>query len=205
MSGTKQGIPHNQKEGGAPVAGNNDERVNIGARLREHRRRLTLTLDEVAHRAGLTKGFLSEVERDLVSPSLVSLLAICDALGIKVGELFSATNSALVRAGQRPKILLSGDGVRDCLLSASVRSRLQAIWTELGPGATSSTEPYSLPSDEAFAMVMDGAVVIRVGDRTFEMSAGDALTFDPREPHTFWNPSRMEIARVLFVNAPPPF
>jgi transcriptional regulator with XRE-family HTH domain len=190
---------------GLTVGGSEGARVNIGVRLRENRKRLNLTLDEVAQRTGLTKGFISEVERDLVSPSLVSLLAICDALGMKVGELFSANNSALVRADQRPKILLSGDGVRDYLLSASVRSRLQAILTELDAGATSSTELYSLPSDEAFAMVMDGQVVIRVGDRTFDMGVGDALTFDPHVPHTFWNPSDTQRACILFVNAPPSF
>jgi len=99
------------------VGGNGDDRIHIGARLRGHRKRLRLTLDEVARRTGVTKGFISEVERDLVSPSLISLLAICDALDLRVGELFNANNSALVRADQRPKILLSGDGVRDYLLS----------------------------------------------------------------------------------------
>lgn len=187
------------------IDGSRHARVNIGSRLREHRKRLNLTLEAVAQRTGLTKGFVSEVERDLVLPSLVSLLALCDALGIKVGELFSANNSALVRADQRPMIMLSGDGVRDYLLSASVRSRLQAIWTDVDPGATSSTELYSLPSDEAFAMVIAGQMVIRVGDSVFEMSVGDALTFSPREPHTFWNPSDTDRAQILFVNAPPPF
>src|SRR5690348_16325152 len=52
----------------------------VGAMLREHRRLLNLTLQEVANRAGITKGFLSEIERDKAVPSVATLMRLRDAL-----------------------------------------------------------------------------------------------------------------------------
>lgn len=183
----------------------NNGRANIGFRLREQRKRLGLTLDEVARRTGLTKGFISEVERNRASPSVASLLAICDVLGIKVGDLFSVADSAVVRADQRQPIKFGGIGVQDYLLSPNTRTRMQAIWSELSPGGSTGAELYSLPADEAFALVIDGAVSIRINDQVFDLHTGDALTFDPREPHSFCNPSGDALARVLFMVTPPPY
>ncbi len=180
-------------------------RANIGFRLRERRQRLGLTLDEVARQTGLTKGFLSEVERNRASPSVNSLLAICDVLGIKVGDLFSVTDSAVVRAGQRRPISFGGTGMHDYLLSPNTRTRLQAIWTDIEPGGTTGPEPYTLPADEAFALVLEGQVSMQVGPQTFDLQSGDALTYDPREPHSFCNPSAGAGARILIVVTPPPY
>jgi DNA-binding XRE family transcriptional regulator len=65
------------KPGGAPA-------VRIGARLRAARQARGLTLDKVAAATGVTKGFLSRLERDDVSPSVASLVAVCDVLGVRV-------------------------------------------------------------------------------------------------------------------------
>ncbi len=180
-------------------------RASLGPRLREHRRRLKLTLDEVAQRAGLTKGYLSEIERNQASPSVASLLAICDALSISVGTLFSVSDSAVIRAEHRQSIKFGGIGTKEFLLSPNTRSRIQAIWSELDPEATGGTELYSLPAEEEFVLVMDGQLVIHVNETHFELGPGDAFTFDPRDPHTFWNPSQDQPARVLFVVTPPPY
>jgi transcriptional regulator with XRE-family HTH domain len=182
-----------------------DSRANIGFRLRERRQQLGLTLDEVARRTGLTKGFISEVERDRASPSVTSLLAICDVLGVRLGALFSVADSAVVRADQRQPINFGGRGVQDYLLSPNTRTRLQAIWTELAPGGATGQEPYTLPADEAFALVLEGRVCIQVGSQTFALATGDAITYDPREPHSFRNASARDSAQVLFVVTPPPY
>lgn len=180
-------------------------RVNIGPRLREQRRRLNLTLEEVARLTGLTKGYISEVERNQASPSVASLLAICDALAITVGDLFAVAGSAVVRAEQRRPIKFGGTGVKDVLLSPHTRSRIQAIWSDMEPGATGGTPLYSLPADEEFVFVVEGRLTVQVHHELFELGAGDALTFDPRQPHTFWNPSPEQPARALFVLTPPPY
>ncbi|MGH9208973.1 MAG: cupin domain-containing protein, partial [Acidimicrobiales bacterium] len=64
---------------------------------------------------------------------------------------------------------------------------------------------YSLPADEGFVLVLEGRLAVQVDETQFELATGDALTFDPRDPHTVWNPSKEHPARVLFVVTPPPY
>ena len=77
-----------------------------GARLRAARRARGLTAQQVAAAVGVTKGFIAQIERGEASPSVATLLRICDALGLAVGSLFETPRSARlsfrVRAGMRP-------------------------------------------------------------------------------------------------------
>ena len=86
----------------------NTRRVAIGSRLRAARQAQQLTIDEVARITGLTKGFLSRVERDMTSPSVSSLITLCDVLSISVGSLFEAPDVQFVPAGTGPRINLGG-------------------------------------------------------------------------------------------------
>ena len=79
-----------------------------GATFREQRRRLNLTLEEVAGRVGITKGFLSEVERDRASPSVATLMRLREALSISVASLFISSQPRLVRAKERQEVYLGG-------------------------------------------------------------------------------------------------
>jgi len=63
--------------------------VAIGSRIRAARQSQRLTIEHVADATGLTKGFLSRVERDLTSPSVASLVTLCQVLSISIGELFA--------------------------------------------------------------------------------------------------------------------
>ncbi|WP_301094088.1 helix-turn-helix domain-containing protein, partial [Faecalibaculum rodentium] len=63
--------------------------MEIGNRLRQRRQAMGLTLEELASRSELTKGFLSQVERDLTSPSISTLEDILEALGTSLPEFFS--------------------------------------------------------------------------------------------------------------------
>ena len=62
--------------------------LRVGARIRGLRRSHGLTQEELAHRSNLTKGFISQLERDLTSPSLESLLEILEALDTDIVRFF---------------------------------------------------------------------------------------------------------------------
>jgi transcriptional regulator with XRE-family HTH domain len=177
----------------------------LGGKLRARRRALSLTLADVAAKTGLTKGYLSQVERDLASPSVASLLSICDAIGTPIGELFDYPDSLLVRAGDRVPISFGGIGIREFLLSPSPRNRLQVIWSDLDPGGTGGDELWSLPAEEELVLVLYGDVTVEVAGVEHALHTGDALTFDPRRPHRFWNTSQDAPAQVLFVMTPSPY
>ena len=178
------------------------EPPRIGARLRAARRDRGLSLAAVAERSGLTKGFLSEVERDLTSPSVGSLLRLCATLDLTIGRLFDADQGPVVRAAERAPIGFGGQGVDEFQLTPAGESRLLVLQSDIAPGGGSGPDPYSLASDAEFVHVLAGTLDIEVDGARLRLAAGDSMTFDASAPHTWANPSRSHPARVLWVIAP---
>src|SRR4051812_26641636 len=137
--------------------------AGIGPRLRAARLSRGMSLANLAAGAGLTKGFLSQVERDLVSPSVGSLLRVCEALGVGVGELFEPASGPLVRAADRPAIAFGGDGVDEFQLTPAGERRLQVIQSDIAPGGGSGDDAYGLGSEAEFVHVLAGAPRIEGG------------------------------------------
>jgi transcriptional regulator with XRE-family HTH domain len=178
-----------------------DERRRIGAQLRAARHASRKSMAEVAGQSGLTKGFLSKLERDLTSVSVAALIRLCDALGISVGSLFQAAKGEVVRKGDYPPINFGGNGVEEYLLTPSGEKRVQAILSDIEPGGGSGGEPYSLPVDVEFAFVLAGQLRIVVAGEELTLDAGDAFTF-PSVDHTFRVLPLAGPTRVLWVFSP---
>ncbi len=115
------------------AAGRTQATTLVGAMLREQRRRLNLTLQEVADRAGITKGFLSEVERDRAAPSVATLLKLRDCLSLSVSSLFRSSLPQVVRHNERQDIPYGGLGMICSLASARNAHRLTALHAEFKP------------------------------------------------------------------------
>src|SRR5262245_34235002 len=133
--------------------------TRIGPRLREARRRKGLTIDRLAQETGLTKGFLSQVERDLANTSVSSLLRICEALGLRGGELFAdePEGPALVTAAERPSLEFGGIGATDHLLTPRSNRAIQVIHAVVEPGGNSGAPGgYPTPTDAQFVHVLKG-------------------------------------------------
>lgn len=161
-----------------------------------------MTLTELAEASGLTKSFLSKIERDHAQASVASLIRICGVLGVDVGALFEAPTGDCVRAGEYPPINFGGEGLAEYLLTPRSEQRIQAILSVIEPDGGSGAELYSLPSEVEFAMVMEGRLSIRFEDHELALGAGDTLTFSADVRHTFHNASDTEPARVLWVCSP---
>jgi transcriptional regulator with XRE-family HTH domain len=174
----------------------------IGARLKAARLARRRTLTEVAEASGLTKSFVSKLERDQTSASVASLMRLCQALDISVGELFETHTGELVRAGEYPQINFGGEGLVEYLLTPRTEQRLQAILSEIRPDGGSGTEPYTLPTEVEFVFILEGRLVVYLEDDDRVLQAGDALTFSAETAHTFRNPDPDLPARVLWVCAP---
>jgi transcriptional regulator with XRE-family HTH domain len=188
-----------------PVAQDASPAALVGALLREQRRLLNLTLQEVADRAGITKGFLSEIERDKAVPSVATLMRLRDALSLSISSLFRSSLPRVVRSHERQTIPFGGEGMVCSLVSARDAHRVTVIWADLEPGGRSGAEPHSLDADEEVIIVVSGALEISVdGGESHRLRAGDSFNFDPRLPHRYENPSSSQVARVVCIVAPPP-
>ena len=183
--------------GQAGVAG-----VHVGARLRAARLAARKSMAEVAEDSGLTKGFVSKLERDLANVSVASLIRLCAALGISVGSLFQPSRGEVIRSGAYPPINFGGTGVREYLLTPSGEKRMQAILSDIEPGGGSGTELYTLPADVEFVFMLAGRLEIIVADTMRTLAEGDAFTFAPSTEHAFRVPPGAGPARVLWVFSP---
>ncbi len=187
-----------------PVAQAAATSAAIGGRLRSARQARSLTLQQVADATGLNKGFISRLERDEVSVSVASLVSICDVLGIRVGKLFEAPPTSLVRADQGRPINFGGSKVREYLLTPGTQTHLQVIHSTLEPGGSGGDQLYTLDCDVEFVYVVRGRLQVVLSGESVLLSAGDAFTFPGREPHTWSNAQAAEECEVLWVLAPAP-
>ena len=177
--------------------------VLIGARLRGARQARGLTLDQVAQAAGLTKGFVSRLERDDVSPSVASLVTVCDVLGLRVGELFDPPRTSIIRAGEGRLINFGGEGATERLVTPGTQTALEVIHSVIEPGGNGGDELYALACEAECAYVLSGTVEVVFADHAETLSAGDAMTFPGNAPHTWRNP-RSRPCKVLWILAPAP-
>lgn len=179
--------------------------ARIGARLRAARKANGFTLDQLASASGLTKGFLSRVERDETSPSVASLITLCEVMSIEVGSLFSAPEVALVRRETAPAINLGGTGVSERLMTPRGQARVQLVHTAAEPGASGGTDLYTINCEVEVLYILKGTVDLIFADRRQHLTAGDALTFPGGEPHTWENASTNRAAEMVWILSPAPW
>ena len=176
--------------------------ARIGAQLKAARLAARMTMAEVAEQAGLTKGFVSKLERDLANVSVASLIRLCEALGISVGSLFQAPKGEVVRRDARPRINFGGRKMTEYLLTPAGEKRVQAILSDIEPGGGSMNEPYALPAGVEFVLILAGQLQVTVAGEEVTLEEGDALTFTADMDHTFQAPVGGNGARVLWVLSP---
>jgi transcriptional regulator with XRE-family HTH domain len=143
-----------------------------------------MTLRELADAAGVTESFLSQVEREVASPSIASVQRIAGALGLAIAELFveEPSRSQVVARAERRRIEYPGLGAVDEFLTNGLSGRLQVIISTIAPGS----------------------IELWVGDDHHVLETGDAITYSSRVPH--WNLNNGTApAVVLFCVTPPSF
>jgi transcriptional regulator with XRE-family HTH domain len=175
----------------------------IGGRLREERRRLGLTLQDVADRAGLSLGMISKIENAQTSPSLRTLARLSGALEIPVTTFFRGfeeeRDASYVRAGDGIELVRQGTrhGHRYELLAAAkgAQRRVQPFLVTL----TEQRESFPLFQHDGveFLYALEGSVVYRYGRHTYDMDPGDSLMFDGQIPH---GPERLSVLPARFLS-----
>lgn len=186
------------------VKPSSEQTVQIGARLRAARLGRGLTLGQVSNSAGLTESFVSKLERDQVSPSVASLVAVCEAVGMRVGDLFEPPVTSIIRAGKGAPVNFGGDKVREYLLSPGSQTHIEVLQSIIEPGGSAGEELYSLDCEIEFVFVIKGTLELQIGAESVLLDTGDSMTFKGKEPHTWKNPSPTEGCQVLWMMAPAP-
>jgi len=175
-------------------------RIEVGARLRAARKRLGLTLDQLAQATGLSKGYISRVERDQASPTVHAVAAMCDTLGISAGELFRSANTELVQLSDAPRVSFGGRGIREWLVSPRAEHRLQLLRAEIEPGASSGEGLYGVDCEVELVHLVEGRLDITFPGAAHSLIAGDTVTFPGNEPHSWRNPGGKTAVALFFLS-----
>ena len=182
------------------------EELRLGGRIRALRQARRLTLRDVAERSGVTESFLSQVERDVTSPSIATVQRIARALDLSIAQLFAEEpqTGRVVRREARRRVVYEGLRAVDEFLTSNMAGRLQVILSTIEPGGGTGAEPYTHDSDEECVVVLSGVLDLWVGDEHYVLREGDAITYPSRLPH--WNVNHGDRpATVLFCLTPPSF
>ena len=155
----------------------------------------------MADRAGLTKGFLSLVERGQTTISVPNLLKVCEILGVSVGSLFDYPESAVVRSGLGAPVEMGGSGIREYVLTPETERHLQVMRSVLKPGGGTGGA-YTLDSETIFVFVVRGCLRLTVDGSESLLKTGDSYTFSARAVHSWDNPGAEE-SEVLWSIVPP--
>lgn len=174
----------------------------LGSKIRALRQRLKRTLDETATAAGISKPFLSQVERGLASPSLTSLAGIAQALGVTV-QYFVDTPSEerSVCRGEQLRFFGFADSANlfARLTNLSEGRQLEAILVRMPPGQKRSE--VTTHTGEEFLYVVEGEVSLTLEGKTFVLQAGDSSHYQSTVPHSWANTAKIESV-VVWVGTP---
>ena len=180
--------------------------MEIGSKIKRMRVRLGLTQEELAARTELTKGFISQLERDITSPYIATLMDILEALGTNVSEFFSDREDDGVMTYAADDMFIKADeeaGVTiRWLVTNAQKNALEPILVTLRPGA--STEPDDPHEGEEFGYVLSGTITLLCGEQKHRVRRGDAFYFRPTGVHYLTNSGKTE-GKVLWVSTPPSF
>lgn len=153
--------------------------MELGSRIRARRQELGLSLRELAERVNLTASFLSQIERDLTSPSIESLRKISDALEVPIFFflLESDDRCPVVRRDGRATLTLPDSNLTYELLTPDLNRQMEAFLAERQPGEEKITIPLRQQTEE-FIYVLQGQLEIQIGEEVYHLGSGDTVYFE---------------------------
>ena len=177
--------------------------MDIGKKLKQLRISNDLTLEELASRSELTKGFLSQVERNLTSPSISTLEDILEALGTSLSEFFHDDKEEQI-------VFTSNDFFEDehedykieWIIPNAQKNEMEPILLTLNPKGKSKV--MDSHSGEEFGYVLKGNVVLVRDNKRYKLKAKETFYINGKSSHYLENVGQIE-AKILWVTTPPMF
>jgi transcriptional regulator with XRE-family HTH domain len=166
----------------------------VGENLREHRRARKMSLDELAIASGVSRASLSQIETAHGNPTVGVLWKITVGLGVPFSELLVATKSGVgVLRRDDAQVLRSADGKMSSrpLTPAGAPPWAEVYELRLAARAAHAAEPHA-PGTRELVVVLSGRLRLRVGGDTYELDAGDSVSFAADVPHVYENPGASE-------------
>lgn len=177
--------------------------MEIGSKIKRLRQQLNLSQSELADRCELTKGYISQLENDLTSPSIATLMDILSALGTNPAEFFKKEDDERVTFSENDFIEKHEDGmVLKWIIPNAQKNEMEPVLVELLSGASTSVD---FPHEgEEFGYVLEGKICITLGESKYVCKKGETFYYAANKSHCIKNVGKT-IARLLWVSTPPNF
>ena len=179
--------------------------MDIGHRMKELRIQYGLTQQELADRSELSKGFISQLERNLTSPSVGTLLDIIQCLGTTPAEFFTDQEPEQLVFRQEDYFNKEKEELHHqvkWLVPNAQKNAMEPMLLTLAPHGISEIQ---LPREaEEFGYVLKGSVKLYYGPRSFTVKQGESFYFKAEKKHSIENCSNRESV-ILWVSTPPSF
>ncbi|MCJ7855311.1 XRE family transcriptional regulator [Lachnospiraceae bacterium NSJ-143] len=177
--------------------------MDIGYKIKQLRLKKGLTLEELASRCELTKGFLSQMERNLTSPSIATLYDILEALGTTLGEFFKEEKEEKAVFHREDFFVDERDGYTlSWIVPNSQKNEMEPVLIEIQPGM--KTFDVNPNDGEEFGYVLEGRVTLVNGDKEYGIKKGETFYLNGKSSHYIRN-DRKTAAKILWISTPPLF
>ncbi len=164
------------------------------------------TLDQLAGRAGLSKGMLVQIEQARTNPSIATLCRLADAFGVTLAQLVELADGATVRVIEPEQVVTlwrGKEGSTGDLLVGTDRNEHVELWRwRLGPGDRHDSEGHVEGTRELLS-VETGTLTLQVADDVHQVPHGGAVLFDADRPHSYINAHKRPLEITLVVVQPP--
>lgn len=178
--------------------------MDIGAKIKSHRLKLDLTQEELASRCELTKGYISQLENNIASPSIATLGDILNILGTNLENFFKEKKEEKVVFGAKDFFeSQNGDGTNLWLIPNSQKNEMEPIILVLPiDGQSAIRYPYE---GEEFGYVLNGKINITTKDDIAHTAKkGEAFFISGAREHFIKNEGTTE-AKILWITTPSNF
>ena len=177
--------------------------MRIGKKIRALRHQYNLTQEELANRCELTKGYISQLENDLTSPSIATLIDILSALGTNLKEFFAEEEEEKIIFKNEDFFEKQTDSFTlSWLVPNAQKNMMEPILVELAP--RKSTEKDFPHEGEEFGFILSGAVIVHIGSKKYKCSKGESFYFTASKNHYVENATDKP-AKFIWVSSPPTF
>ena len=179
--------------------------MDIGKKIRALRLGNNLTQEELANRLELTKGYISQLENNLTSPSMQTLFSILEVLGTDVHEFFSIEEEQTVVFKKEDFYVKENADLKHMIswiVPNALKYEMEPILIEIEPGGQSEIDdPH--PGEE-FGYVLEGQVSLVLNKKRYIIRKGETFYYLANKEHYLLNHGH-QLAKVLWISTPPMF
>lgn len=177
--------------------------MEIGSKIKRLRQQLGLSQSELADRCELTKGYISQLENDLTSPSIATLIDILAALGTDLSEFFKKEDDNRIVFSAENFIEKHENGMLlKWIIPNAQKNEMEPVLVELLPGA--STTPDFPHEGEEFGYVLEGKVCLTLDNNKYFCKKGETFYYKANKSHFVTNTTK-NTAKFLWISTPPNF